>query len=132
MENSDRKEEKATGQNMQSSGDDTSPCGWHMEPILVWEQGFRGGAAGSESLYTAKPSVMGNWPSHSGPVMQRKRLETCDDHWRRKCKPDCALGLPCRVLISRVSRVSAAIGGLHLEGDRSQERGQLMAVDSSE
>lgn len=57
----------------------------------------RGGAAGSYSLYTGKaglmelkddtdvslwpsqPSVMGNWPSHTGPVMRRKWWETRAD-----------------------------------------------------
>lgn len=56
-----------------------------------------GGVAGSDSLYTgearrtelkddtdvslrpSQPSVMGNRPSHTGPVMQQKRRETCDD-----------------------------------------------------
>lgn len=53
--------------------------------------------AGSYSLYTGKarlmelkddtdvilwpsqPSVMGNWPSQTGPVMRRKQRETRDD-----------------------------------------------------
>lgn len=66
---------------------DTSPCGWHMEPIVAAaqqgkEHRIRRGVAGSDSLYTGKarlmelkddtdvslwpsqPSVTGNWPSH--------------------------------------------------------------------
>lgn len=80
---------------------DTSSCGWHMEPIVAaaqegWERGIRG-VVGSYSLYTGKarlmelkddtdvslwpsqPSGMGNWPSHTGPVMRRKQRETGDD-----------------------------------------------------
>lgn len=89
---------------------DTSPCGWHMEPIVATVQegqgeGISGGVAGSDSLHTEKarllelkddtdvsrwpsrPSVTGNWPSHTGPVMWRKWWETCVDQslWAGSC-----------------------------------------------
>lgn len=42
---------------------DTSPCGWHMEPIVVtpqdgWEHRIRPRVAGSDSLYTGKDRLM--------------------------------------------------------------------------
>lgn len=89
---------------------DTCPCGWHMEPIVVTVQeghgeGISGGVAGSDSLHTEKarllelkddtdvslwpsqPSVTGNWPSRTGPVMWRKRWESCVDQslWAGSC-----------------------------------------------
>lgn len=42
------------------------------------------------------------------------------------------IGLCCCILSSRVSRVSAVIGGLQLEGNHSQERGPLLAEESRE
>lgn len=70
-----------------------------MEPIVAaaqegWEQGIRGGVAGSDSLYTGKarlmklkddtdvspwpsqPSVTGNQPSHTVPIKQREHVMT--------------------------------------------------------